>query len=103
MALARCRSRHSRLHRYRETAAGHGEDREAGRRLFGVGLMLGTMTNRAPKQSLNPHGEEARSAVSNHEAPLVPFILRDARRRAPQDEVRRWWVRYGMTLPTLRS
>src|SRR5438132_14215877 len=93
MALARYRSRHSRLHRYRETAAGHGEDREAGRRLFGVGLMLGTMTNRAPKQSLNPHGEEARSAVLNHEAPLVPFILRDAR----------WWVRYGMTLPTLRS
>ncbi len=25
-----------------------------------------------------PHGEEARSAVSNHEAPPVPFILRDA-------------------------
>src|SRR5215216_6277980 len=36
---------------------------------------------------LVPHGEEARSAVSNHVAPLVPFILRDARRRAPQDEV----------------
>src|SRR2546430_17192392 len=40
---------------------------------------------------LNPHGEEARSAVSNHEAPLVPFILRDARRRAPQDEVWHEW------------
>ena len=31
-----------------------------------------------------PHGEEARSAVSNHEAPLVPFILRDAASAAPQ-------------------
>jgi hypothetical protein len=28
--------------------------------------------------NIDPHGEEARSAVSNHEAPLVPFILRDA-------------------------
>src|SRR2546429_9197015 len=33
------------------------------------------------QQLLNPHGEEARSAVSNHEAPLVPFILRDAASR----------------------
>ena len=31
--------------------------------------------------AVNPHGEEARSAVSNHEAPLVPFILRDAAAR----------------------
>src|SRR5256885_10670174 len=33
------------------------------------------------QQLLNPHGEEARSAVSNHEARLVPFILRDAATR----------------------
>jgi hypothetical protein len=38
-------------------------------------------------QLLDPHGEEARSAVSNHVARPVPFILRDARRRPPQDEV----------------
>jgi hypothetical protein len=37
----------------------------------------------------NPHGEEARSAVSNHESPTVSAaILRDASLRdAPQDEV----------------
>jgi len=27
---------------------------------------------------INPHGEEARSAVSNHEATIRAFILRDA-------------------------
>jgi hypothetical protein len=38
------------------------------------------MLTRHHKPTLfNPHGEEARSAVSNHAAPLVPFILRDAR------------------------
>src|SRR5262245_16370618 len=47
MALARCRSRCQHLHRYRENAAGHGEDREERRRLFGVGLMLGTVTVRS--------------------------------------------------------
>jgi hypothetical protein len=34
---------------------------------------------------LIPHGEEARSAVSNHAGPTVASILRDAL-RAPQDE-----------------
>ena len=33
-----------------------------------------------------PHGEEARSAVSNHEATERAFILRDAATAAPQDE-----------------
>jgi hypothetical protein len=34
-----------------------------------------------------PHGEEARSAVSNHEAPPVPFILETALSRLLKDEV----------------
>jgi hypothetical protein len=34
----------------------------------------------------DPHGEEARSAVSNHEASFSAFILRDAANAAPQDE-----------------
>ena len=38
------------------------------------------------RQALNPHGEEARSAVSNHEASMRAFILQDAASRAPQDE-----------------
>jgi len=35
----------------------------------------------SPLHTATPHGEEARSAVSNHRAPLVPFILRDAAAR----------------------
>ncbi len=63
----------------------------------------------ATRVILVPHGEEARSAVSNHEAPTsrtlatparAPvtaacrgLILRDARqRRAPQDEDQAPWV-----------
>jgi hypothetical protein len=39
------------------------------------------LTDGEIQQLFNPHGEEARSAVSNHEAQLVPFILQDAAAR----------------------
>src|SRR5215204_7000796 len=62
---------------------------------------------------LNPHGEEARSAVSNHVAPLVPFILRDAASRLLQRRGRSrcagmrfdscvGWAKAHRAVPTIR-
>src|SRR5881227_724415 len=47
-----------------------------------------TCKRRRRRHDLHPHGEERILRVSNHEATLEPLaILRDARKRAPQDEV----------------